>query len=446
MKTDLRNATLLLALAGPALAQAPLDLERLLLRLERVEKENAKLQQELTALRNEVRKLQPISDSSPRTADLEERLDIQERRVSEQAQIKLESSHRFPIRVTGMALANVFLNGPHANGLDTPVVASREPGRGTGGLTLRQSVLGLEYSGPATILGGQVRGSIFMDFFDGLSQTSFGPMRMRTASIELDWKTRGIAFMQEKPLIAVRDPSTFSYSGISPLTGSGNLWRWQPQIRFEQRFSLAEQTLFRAQAAFYQTSEESSYAAVALPELERRRPALQGRFGLEHRWGADRSVEFAAGFHTSQTHIEGQTLPSRLFMIDWGFQPWRKIQFAGTFFRGKNIHHFGALRQGFVYVGNEVYRPVESTGGWGQISIPVHSRLTWNVFGGIHDDRDKDLLPGVVGANLTGATNLQYRVAPNTIVGIEALQIRSTYIGSGTRLNNRYDLFVAYLF
>jgi len=445
MKTDFRNATLLLALAAPALPQAPVDLERLLLRLERVEQENAKLQRELAALRDEMRKLQPASQSSPPAAELEERLDIQERRVSEHAQIKLESAHRFPIRLTGMALANVFLNGPHANGLDTPVVASREPGRATGGLTVRQSVLGLEYSGPATFLGGQVRGSIFMDFFDGLSQTSFGPMRMRTAAIELDWKTRGIAFMQEKPLIAIRDPSTFSYAGISPLTGSGNLWRWQPQIRFEQRFSLAEQTVFRAQAAFYQTSEDAGYTAGAIHDLERRRPALQGRFGLEHRWGAGRNVEFAGGFHTSQTHIEGQSLPSRLFMLDWAVTPWRNVQLTGTFFRGKNIHHFGALRQGFVYAGG-VYRPVESTGGWAQIAVPLTSRLTWNMFGGIHDDRERDLLSGGIGANRTGAANIQYRIAPNTIVGLEAMQIRTAYVGSGVKLNNRYDLFVAYLF
>jgi hypothetical protein len=39
-----------------------------------------------------------------------------------------------------------------------------------------------------------------------------------------------------------------------------------------------------------------------------------------------------------------------------------------------------------------------------------------------------------------------YRLAPNVILSLEALQVRTNYIGSGIRLNNHYDLAVAYQF
>ena len=38
------------------------------------------------------------------------------------------------------------------------------------------------------------------------------------------------------------------------------------------------------------------------------------------------------------------------------------------------------------------------------------------------------------------------RVAPNVLVGLETTQLRTMYIGQGMRINNHYDLALAYLF
>jgi hypothetical protein len=42
--------------------------------------------------------------------------------------------------------------------------------------------------------------------------------------------------------------------------------------------------------------------------------------------------------------------------------------------------------------------------------------------------------------------NLFYRLAPNVLLGAEVSQARTTYIDSKLRLNNHYDLALAYLF
>ena len=39
-----------------------------------------------------------------------------------------------------------------------------------------------------------------------------------------------------------------------------------------------------------------------------------------------------------------------------------------------------------------------------------------------------------------------YRIAPNVFMSLEAGQIRTTYLGIGNRVNNHYDLAVAYSF
>jgi hypothetical protein len=39
-----------------------------------------------------------------------------------------------------------------------------------------------------------------------------------------------------------------------------------------------------------------------------------------------------------------------------------------------------------------------------------------------------------------------YKLAPNVIAAIELSQARTSYLTSGLRLNNHYDLALAYLF
>lgn len=423
--------TLLILHAFPLFAQ---NVDSLLDRLNKLERDNTAMRQEMDALRAELAALKTTA----------EKTEVIERRVEEQAQAKVEASQKFPVRVRGMALVNLFHNGKHANGVDTPTTASRTPGRATAAATFRQTTVGLDFNGPR-VWGAAVSGSVMGDFYEGNTETvQFAPARLRTANITMDWATRSLMIAQEKPLISPRDPNSLSFVGVSPLTSSGNLWRWQPQIRFEQRIGSREGTQLRLQGAIIQTSEESGGNPGTL-SLERRRPGLEGRFELAHRFGEERRIEFAPGFHVSTSHVGPFSLPSKVFTMDWFANPVKLLEFSGTFFTGENLHHFGALRQGWVVVNNTA-QAVHSRGGWAQVSVPFHPRISLNLFGGIMDDRNSDLLATSIGANKTGAANLMFRLAPNILVSLEALQTRTTYINGGTQRNPRYDLAIAYLF
>ena len=89
---------------------------------------------------------------------------------------------------------------------------------------------------------------------------------------------------------------------------------------------------------------------------------------------------------------------------------------------------------------------VRSRGGWAQAAVAVTGRVTVNLFAGIHDDRESDLVRGQNGRNRTGGANVMVRIAPNVVVGLESLQIRSVILGTGERRVNRYDLSLAYIF
>lgn len=115
-------------------------------------------------------------------------------------------------------------------------------------------------------------------------------------------------------------------------------------------------------------------------------------------------------------------------------------------FHGQNVATLGSLPQGFLATPYGEVSAVHSTGGWAQIRVPITTRLAWDVYGGQQDDRNSDLSFGYIGKNQGYFSNLMYRIAPNVIVSLEGGQVKTTYLGLGNRLNDNYDLAVAYLF
>ena len=428
----------------PALlsAQTSPDLARILERLDRLEREN----QTLTA---EVRELRARLDGASATENpsqpvtVEQRLNIQERRVEELAQTKVEAAQRFPIRFTGMVLFNAFLNSKQNGGSDYPIIAA-PTGTRRSGATVRQSIIGLDFRGPETVLDGHVRGSLYMDFFAGANNSA---MRIRTASIELGWKTRSVAVGLEKPIMNPREPSSLALVGVSPLTGTGNLWLWLPQARFQQNVSFRSGTGLRAQMGVVQTREGQPYAGSAFTgPLETSRPGFEGRYEFFHNFDDERKVEVAPGFHRSVTHVAGGSVPSNIFSLDWFVNPWRRVELTGVFYKGQNVAPLGnGFLQGYTVYGGQP-EPVHSIGGWSQMTIRAAPRLDFHLFSGQQDDRNADLGSGRIAKNLLYGGNLFYRLAPNVLLGLEATQIRTDYLGQGIRINNHYDLALAYHF
>ncbi|MDQ6698761.1 MAG: hypothetical protein M3Z36_01090 [Acidobacteriota bacterium] len=441
-----RRAILLVPFLGAALAaQTTTDLRQVLERLDTLEAQNRNLLEEIRALRQEVAASR--GETTAETPPLEERVAVQERRIEEQAQAKVEASQRMPVQLTGMLLFNAFHNGGRSGDSQYPVVAGARPKSSNAGASLRQTLIGFKFNGPEIFAGGKVSGTIMMDLFEQSSDSSYQGIRLRTGSINIDWKTRSLMIGQDKPIIAPRDPSSLAQVGVSPLTGAGNLWLWQPQIRFEQRVNFGEQMGARLQVGAYQTSETSANPpAVFASTLERSRPGLEGRFEIWRKFEGGRRIEIAPGFHASDTHVVGVTVPSRAFSIDWLIQPFEKLEFSGAFYREENLANLGTIRQGFTILGPGSAIAIRGAGGWAQLSYVATKRLTFNLFDGQHDDNVHDLRGNGIDKNRNYGANLIYRLAPNVLFSFEGSQVRTRYVSSGTRLNNHYDLALAYLF
>jgi hypothetical protein len=440
------------------------DLRQIMERLEGVERSNRELTEEVRSLRGQLAATNPLptasgaepeehaAATSARPAgegpELEEQVAVQGSRIEEQAQTKVESGQRFPIRIKGMLLFNTFLNSKQ-DGVDQyPTVAAPRGEYSYGGASLRQSVLGFEYRGPEVLGGGKLHASLLMDFFGGSGQALDEALRIRTATMQIDWKNRSVSMGIDKPIFAPREPSSLAQVGVSPLTGAGNLWMWIPQVKVEQTFHWSDTSTVQAQLGVVQTREIPYPATDNLDDVEVARPGLEGRVELAHNFGAGRRFELAPGFHVSTSHVVHASVPSRLFSMDWLAIPWRKLEFTGALFTGENVTHLGTggVGQGFEVLGPQQVRPVHSQGGWAQWTVPATDRLSFHFFAGVQDDRNADLIAGQIGRNLAYGANLFYRLAPNVIVSLETSQVRTSYIQTGHRLNNHYDLAFAYLF
>jgi hypothetical protein len=353
-----------------------------------------------------------------------------------------------------MVLINGFYNGRNSQAMDYPATARPAADRIRSGATMAQSVIGLEFQAPDAIMGGRFRGSFLVDMASGDGTPLNMQARLRTASIEGQWKTRALLVGQEKPIFAPREPNSLARVSTSPLASAGNLWMWRPQVRFEQRIRLGSAQELRAQIGVSQTREDLGVIpAQFLASLEPKRPALEGNFRFSRRFGEFRRIEIAPGFHSSNTHVAGASVPSSVYSVDWFWNPVRQLEFTGTAFTGKNLAKFGGLgnAQGFTILtprpGETRVIPVRGRGGWAQVTWLATSRLSFNFFSGQHDSYNRDLVaPTVVGKNLANGVNSFYRVAPNVITGIEVSQVRTWYLGGQRPLNNHYDVYVGYLF
>ena len=443
-------------------------MREVLSRLEHLEQTNQALAEEIRALRKELAGLrapqpaapaqtaaQAVPDPQPAQSaqPAAEAQAVEQNRIDELAQTKVEASQKFPIRITGMALFNAYTNGRYNNQSDNPTIASLAQGEATGGGTLRQTTLGLLFDGPAMFLGGKVSGSLYMDFFGGSTSSLDHLVRLRTAAINLAWTNTTLTVGQDKPIISPRDPDSYAQVGVSPLTGAGNLWLWQPQVRLEQRYSFDRDTGLKAQVGVFQTSllnivSDPNAYATQLPgqQSEDSSPGAEGRLELWHQWAETGRVEIAGGFHVNRNHVGPFELPSNIYTLDWFFRPFQKLEFSGTYFHGRNVAVVGGLLQGYDVLPGGRWLSVGSNGGWAQLRFPVTPRLAFDIYGGQQDDVNADLVSGFIAKNQAYFANVMYRLAPNVIVSLEGGQVRTSYFQLGDRLNDHYDLAVAYLF
>jgi len=323
---------------------------------------------------------------------------IAKTRLEELQQDKVESSSKYRLKLSGIALFNAFGQTGHVDNLDAPTVAIQQaPGASSGslGASLRQSIVGLTGVGPS-IYGARTSGDVQMDFFGGLPSgygaATSGVMRLRVARIRFDWENTSVVVGLDVPLFSPNTPTSYMSLAVPAFASAGNLWTWTPTIRVEQRWPTSV-SLFKIEAGVMDPSRYASSSAsvrTANPGESSRKPAYSLRISANGR-SENRPLSIGvSGIYLPQRY-GGETASGWGGVTDWRLPLFPHMEWSGEFFAGKGLDVFGGVPYVLVQPSdlnryNSVTAPalagIRMLGGWSQVKVKLNFRNEFNLAAG----------------------------------------------------------------
>jgi hypothetical protein len=356
---------------------------------------------------------------------LQEQQQTLEAQVKVHDQTKVESSSKYPLHVTGLLLFNSFVNRGSVDNIDLPEAAlnnqNNSTGNGSAGATFRQTILGLQGYGPR-IAGARTSADVNLDFFAGVAYASYatsaGTVRMRTASINIDWANDSIQAGLVVPLISPLSPTSYAMVAEPALAGAGNLWTWAPQLRYAHQIPL--QTARRLQLEFglwdpptagYSTNE---LFRVPSPGEASKQPGYESRVSYGTFTGEHPFQIGVGGYYSRQSYSGNQSVDSWAVTTDWRVPLGTRFEVSGEGYRGRALGGLGGgvykdvLFGIYTPTGLNAYRGLNAIGGWTQFKARFTQSLETNASIGLDDGYASDFQEFIFPPSVT-STQLRAR-------------------------------------
>jgi len=331
-----------------------------------------------------------------RVGHLEEDQQMLSAKVDTQYQTKVESASKYRVRFSGIALFNLFSTQGTVDSIDVPELAYRRPygaSSGSFGGTLRQSIFGFEVFGPE-LMGAKTSGNMNFDVGGGFPWVSNGVnmslVRLRTATMHLDWKDTDVVAGQEQLFFQPNMPTSFASLIVPALSYAGNLWAWTPQIHVDHRFTPTEQSTVTLQGGILDplTGEPPrlDYFWFRPPQAGEasRQPAYAARVAYSHPVFGHTLTIGAAGYYSRENWGFNRNVNGYAALADWSLPLGEKFALTGSFYRGQGIGGLGGgIGRSVLYNGplsdpNTTVIPLNTVGGWTQLKYRATPKLEFN--------------------------------------------------------------------
>ena len=394
--------------ATESLNQLQSEVHELKEMVQQLKQETAASRVEIIRLRQELKseRTSQASDSAPgndqasqvdvRIGHLEEEQQLLTGKVDEQYQTKVESASKYRVRFSGIALFNLFSTQGTVDNIDVPELAYRQNGlssSGSFGGTLRQSIFGFEVFGPQ-LMGARTSASMNFDAGGGFPWVSngvnFGLVRLRTASMRLDWKDTDVVMGQEQLFFQPNSPTSFASLIVPALSYAGNLWAWTPQVHVEHRFAMTEKSTFALQGGILDAltgeppaDEYTWYRAPQAGERSRQ-PAYAARVAYSHPVSGRNFTIGAAGYYSRENWGYNRDVNGYAALADWNLPLSQKFDLSGSFYRGQAIGGLsGGIGRSVLFNGPLIDAstsviPLNTVGGWAQLKYRATTKLELN--------------------------------------------------------------------
>src|SRR6266481_7309159 len=404
-----------------------------------------------------------------RVAALEESSQLLNSKIADQYQTKIEAASKYRMRLSGIVLLNVFGNHGSVDNQDFPTWAIPQSGNTTAktvGASLRQSEVGLEVFGPR-LAGAKTTGDVQVDFSGGFTNTSdgvnLGLVRLRVASLRMDWKNTSLVAGQDNAFISPLSPTSFASLAVPAFGYAGNLWGWIPQVRVEHRFDLSEGQNITLQGGMMDNvTGELPYATFERP-AQAGESSGQPAYGVRVSW--TRSIFGmplilgTAGYYSRQNWVFNNHVDGWAGMTDWSVPLARRVSLTGEFYRGRALGGLGGgVGRSVLFSGNpnpSQVQPLNSVGGWSQLKVKASNKLEFNGAFGVDNPFAADVrtyplspsyFPAVLLQNRSALLNFIYRPRSDLLFSGEFRHLRTFDLDAGTPTAEQVNLMMGFLF
>jgi uncharacterized coiled-coil protein SlyX len=336
--------------------------------------------------------------------------EIRERQAIEESQIathdvsKVETASKYPLKVSGLLLFNAFVNTRQVDVSASPTYAL--PGSGSTGLSLRQTVLGLDARGPH-LFTATSHADLRVDFFANGTASNYsagGVLRLRTAHAALDWKDTQAFVEVDRSILEPNEPSSLVAIAQPELAWAGNLWTWNPQAGLSHSFAISDSSWIKAEAALIDSSDPlpPGYVpnAAAVTQSERSRwPGSEARIAFGHGGDGTGPVIGAGGYFSPHRDVDGNAFDAWAGTMDLRLPLSRYIEMTANAYRGQALAGLGA--GGFVYYyytyadTEESVHALDDVGGWAQLKARAGQRVELNAGFGSDNPFSKEIQAAV---------------------------------------------------
>ena len=485
-----------MAAVGTLLRQLQLQVQELTSQVSSLKAQQESAQAESKALRKELdtTKAQIVALSSPpsatapspssaftgalpqdsleeRVAKLEETQQLDDQKIAEQSQTKVESSSKYRVRLAGMVLFNTYVNRGSVENKDFPELATPPNpllSGGTFGASFRQSQIGLEGFGP-TVAGARTSAEVQFDFAGGFSEApngvSFGTVRLRTGTIRFDWENTSLIVGQDSLFLAPLSPTSIATIAIPSFAYSGNLWSWMPQVRVEHHFHFSENSSLLLQGGILDAlsgdTPPSGYYRYPTWGENSGQPAYATRLAWTRSVNGQNIVAGVGGYYDRQNWGFGRSIDAWAGTADLTLPLGSRFEFTGQFYRGRATGGLGGgIAQSVLWNGpfadpaTEVYG-LDSIGGWTQLKFKATSKLQFNGAFGIDNPFAAELrlnggsqpyYPSPLSKNQTVMTNFLYQPKSDIVLSLEYRHLKTYTLDSTANGANIINMSVGYIF
>ena len=348
----------------------------------------------------------PASTAEPSVAAADQDVGFLAAKIGELHQDKVESSSKYPVKISGLVLFNSYWNKGILDIQDLPNLALPSfPGAPVPsvGATLRQTTLGVSATGPK-LLGARSSAEAEIDFAGGSPTTAYGVtaglLRLRTAKVSLDWTNTSLSFGQDKLFFSPLSPTSYATVLEPAMSWSGNLWVWTPAIEISHRRNLSETSSLILEGGLLDPlTEEIPVFQGRNPTAGEatRAPAIAGRIAFDR--SKDEHFPFTIGFSGYRANQQYQTFAT---IASWSVNSDVKVGFgkhlelSGEWYKGQAVGGLGGgIWASVVYpepIGpHSAIHPLRSTGGWVQLKFTPSSRVEVNGAFGQDGNSGEDL-------------------------------------------------------